>query len=44
MVSVAAWSFSGCVLDGGDQQGGVVVVEAGDGVAGADGDAGGEAG
>jgi hypothetical protein len=35
---------SGCVADGGDQSDGVVVVEAGDGVAEADGGAGGEAG
>jgi len=36
--------FSGCVPDCGDQEGGVVVVEAGDGVAEIDGDASREAG
>ena len=38
------WSFSGRVPDCGDQSRGVVVVEAGDGVAEADRDACGEAG
>jgi hypothetical protein len=32
-MSAVLGSFSGCVADGGGQQGGVVVVEAGDGVA-----------
>jgi hypothetical protein len=36
--------FSGCVPDGGEQSGGVVLVEAGDGVAEAGRDPGGEAG
>jgi hypothetical protein len=44
VVSIAAWSFSGCVLDGGDQQCGVGAVESGDGVAEADRGACGEAG
>jgi hypothetical protein len=43
-MSAVLRSFSGCVADSGGQQGGVVVVEAGDGVAEADGGAGGEAG
>jgi hypothetical protein len=43
-ISVVPWPFAGRVPDGGDQPGGVVLVEAGDGVAEADGGACGEAG
>ena len=43
-ITVGPWSFSGCMLDGGEEPDGVVVVEAGDGVAEADGGACSEAG
>lgn len=43
-MSAVLGSVSGCVADGGEQPGGVVVVEAGDGVAKVDGGACGEAG
>jgi hypothetical protein len=43
MSVIVAGSISGCVPDGGEQPGGVVVVEAGDGLAEVDGDVGGGA-